>query len=291
MLTRGLSPAAVLCKTLATATLLRIGLCGPLVAQGGQESESGARSPALARVFDAWKARQERIKSFYFVWNLRVALPKGYKFPFARGLAGVRRGDVVLNADKDVEFTVPQSEWSGEGLDRLRSDFSEFVYNGVEGWKETGRFRITQEGRLNSRLHVPTHSGEAPTIAIWRKVAIKNPSNWSSSGDYLLDDLDVDLTPLRLALRPLSPASDWAPENSRVLSEDVLVGNAHCIKLQMDKVNHSEQCWVDPSRDYSVVRWERRQSEGEPLNIAIDAQQGVDREWLPARWSWRLSGG
>jgi hypothetical protein len=267
-----------------------IGLCGPLAAQGGQESQSGARSPVLARVFDAWKARQERIKSFYFVWNLRVALPKGYKFPFARGLAGVRRGDVALG-DKDVEFTVPQSEWSGEGQHRLRSDFSEFVYGGAEGWKETGRFRVTQDGILNSRFHVPTNSSEAPTIAIWRKVAIKHPSNGGSSGDYLLEDLEIDLTPLRLALRPLSPTSDWSPENCRVVSDDALIGNLRCIKLQMRKVDHSEQCWVDPKRDYSVVRWERRQNELAPLDFAIDVEQGPNHEWLPERWSWRLSAG
>jgi thiol-disulfide isomerase/thioredoxin len=280
----------VLWKTLAAAILLMIGLCVPLAAQETQESHSGAGSPTLARVFASWKARQERIKSFYFVWNLRVVLPKGYQFPFARCLAGVRKGDVAL--DKDIEFTVPQSEWSGEGLDRLRSDFSEFVYSGAERWKETGRFRITQAGSLNSRLHVPTRSGEAaPTIAIWRKVAIKRPSGWSSSGDFLLRDLDIDLAPLRLAVRPLSPASDWSAETSRVVSEDALIGNVRCIKLQMDKVDHSERCWVDPSRDYSIVRCERRQSEGEPLNVAIDAQQGPDHEWLPARWSWQLSGG
>jgi thiol-disulfide isomerase/thioredoxin len=279
----------VLWKTLAAAILLTISLCGPLAAQEIQENHSGAGSPTLARVFAAWKARQERIKSFYFFWNLRVILPKGYQFPFAWGLAGVRKGDVAL--DKDIEFTLPQSEWSGEGLERLRSDFSEFVDSGAEGWKETGRFRITQAGSLNSRLHVPTRSGEAPTIAIWRKVAIKRPSGWSSSGDFLLHDLDIDLAPARLAVRPLSPASDWSAENSRVVSEEALIGNVRCIKLQMDKVDHSEQCWVDPSRDYSIVRWERRQSEGEPLNVVIDPQQGPDHEWLPARWSWRLSGG
>jgi thiol-disulfide isomerase/thioredoxin len=288
MLTRGLSPSAVLCKTLAAAILLMIGLCGSLAAQETQESHSSAGSPTLARVFAAWKAREERIKSFYFVWNLRVVLPKGYQFPFARGLAGVRKGDVAL--DRDVEFTVPQSEWSGEGLHRLRSDFSEFVFSAADGWKETGRFRITRLGSLNSRLHVPTRSGEAPTIAIWRKVAIKRPSGWSSSGDFLLHDLDIDLAPLRLAVRPLSPASDWSAETSRVVSEDALIGNVHCIKLQMDKVDHSEQCWVDLRRDFSVVRWERRQSGGAPLNVAIDPQQAPDHEWLPARWSWQLSG-
>jgi beta-lactamase regulating signal transducer with metallopeptidase domain/thiol-disulfide isomerase/thioredoxin len=257
---------------------------------GADEPPSAGKSLTLEKVFAAWKARQERIKSFYFVWNLRVALPKGYRFPFTRGLAGVRREDVALG-DKDVEFAISQSEWSGEGLERLRSDFSEFICSGAEGWKETGRFRITQAGSLNSRLHVPTRSGEAPTIAMWRKVAIKRPSGWSSSGDFLLQDLEIDLAPLRLALRPLSPASDWSGENSRVVSEDALIGNVHCIKLQMDKVDHSEQCWVDPSRDYCVVRWERRQSEGAHLTVAIDAVQGADHEWLPARWSWRLTGG
>ena len=115
MLTRGLSPAAVLSKTLAAATLLLVGVCGPLVAQGTQESQSGARSPALARVFDAWKAREDRIKSFYFVWNLRVALPKGYEFPNVRGLAGVRKGNVALDKDKDVEFVL------GDAFMRTRS--------------------------------------------------------------------------------------------------------------------------------------------------------------------------
>jgi thiol-disulfide isomerase/thioredoxin len=287
MLTRGLSPARVLWNPLAVATM-SVCLCGPLAAEGTQESQSNAGSPTLGRIFAAWKARQERIKSFYFVWNLHVVLPKGYEFPNVRGLAGVRRGGVGL--DKDVEFTIPQSEWSGEGPARLRSDFGDFVYSAANGWKETGRFRITRNGILNSRLHLPTGSAEPPTIAIWRKVAIKHPSNWSSSGDYLLEDLEIDLAPLRLAVRPFGPVSDWSPDNIRVVSEDALVGDVRCIQLQMDKIDHSEQCWVDPKRDYSIVRWERRHSEGEALKVTIEPEHGPDHEWLPARWAWPLSG-
>jgi hypothetical protein len=89
MLFRGLSPAAVLWKTLAAALLAMIGLRGPLAAQETQRGDSGAASPTLARVFAAWKARQERIKSFYFAWNVRVALPKGYELRGMRVLAGV----------------------------------------------------------------------------------------------------------------------------------------------------------------------------------------------------------
>ena len=57
----------------------------------------------------------------------------------------------------------------------------------------------------------------------------------------------------------------------------------------MDKVDHSERCWVDPQRDYGVVRWQRRQNELAALDFAIDLQQGPDHQWLPQRWSWRLS--
>jgi beta-lactamase regulating signal transducer with metallopeptidase domain len=262
--------------------------------EAADEPPSAAKTATLEKVLAAWKARQERIKSFYFAWSLRVALPKGYQFvpegyqfPFAGGLVGVRKGDVALDTAKDVEFTAPLSEWSGDGLDRLRSDFTNFLYSG-DGWKEIRRARLTRNGILHSRLLVPAQSAEAPKIAIWRKAPFQHPSNRLGSGD-LFAGPQIDLAPLRLALRPTATASDWSPENCRVLSEDTLVGNVHCIKLQMDKVDHSERCSVDPKRDYSIVRWERRQDELAPLDFAIDVQQGPDHEWLPRRWSWRIS--
>jgi hypothetical protein len=283
---RGLSPSAVLWKTLAAVLLATIGLCGPLAAQQVPKSDSRAESPTLARVFAAWKARQQRVKSFYFAWNVHVVLPKGYEPQGARGLAGVQTWGVAN--DKRLEFTIPQSEWSGEGTDRLQSDFSEIVLNADDGWKETGRLRITHNGALNSRLRVPTDSAVQPVISIWRKVPVKHPSNLASSGDALLMNLDIDVLPLRLAVRPFEPASDWTPDNCRVVSEDVLFGTAHCVKLQMDQMNRAEQCLVDPQRDYSVVCWERRQNSNAPLSVAIEPEQGVAHEWLPARWKWTL---
>jgi beta-lactamase regulating signal transducer with metallopeptidase domain len=248
-----------------------------------------AKSPALARVFGAWKARQERVKSFHVRWDLRIVRPQGYEVPAWAGLAGVTMGRVESGRDKEVAFTVRQLEWCGEGVDRLRSDFGEFVYGGAGGWKETGRFRLTHDGSLNSRLYVPVGSAKVPTMAIWRHVPVKSPSAWSSSGDFLLKARDVDLGPLRFAVRPLGPNSDWSPENCRVIREDELVGNVRCIKLQMDKVDHSERCWVDPSRDCSVVRWERRQGNAPPLDVTIGLEQSHGHEWLPARWEWRLA--
>ena len=195
MLTRGLSPAAALSKRLAAAILAMVGLCGPLAAQGTQESLSGARSPALARVFAAWKARQGASNRSTLSGTCTPFCPRASALQMCAGLAGLRPGNIAF--DKDVEFTILQSEWSGEGLDRVRSDLSELTYNGADGWKETGRFRFIQNGFLASRLQVPKVSDQTPTISLWRKVPIKQSSNWFSSGDLLLEKLDHDLTPLR----------------------------------------------------------------------------------------------
>jgi beta-lactamase regulating signal transducer with metallopeptidase domain len=267
---------------------------GSTAGQSG-EPQLAAKVLTLRKVFAAWQAREERIKSFYFAWNLRVALPKGYQFvpehyqfPFSGGLAGVHRVDGAPDGGKDVEFTAPKSEWSGDGLGRLRSDFTDFVYSGVDGWKELRRCRVMRNGLLYSRLLVPAQPAEGPKIAIWRKAPFQRPSNRWGEADFF-EESEIDLTPLRLALRPSTTASDWSRANCRILSEDALLGSVHCILLQMDKVDHSEQCWVDPLRDYCVVRWERRQNELAPLDFAIDLQHGPDGEWLPQRWSWRVS--
>jgi thiol-disulfide isomerase/thioredoxin len=247
-----------------------------------------AQSPALSRVFDAWKARQARIKTFHVVWDTRFTLPKGaFRFPRGSGLAGMRT-DEDFDGGTQPEFTFPRSEWWGDGGDRLRSDFGKFAYDNKHGWKEEARYRITEDGALYSRAEVPVSSSERPTISIWRKVPYRNPSNWSSSGDFLLKNREVDLTPLRLALRPFGPNGDWSAENCRVVSDRAILGDVPCLKIQMDRLDHSEMWWVDPNRDFSVIRWERRQPNAPPLEVAIDVKQGSDHEWYPSRWTFNL---
>ncbi len=179
----------------------------------------------------------------------------------------------------------------GRGADRLRSDFGKFSYDNAHGWKETARYRLTQDGSLNSRREAPVDAVEPATISIWRKIAYKKPSNWSSSGDFLLKSRALDVQPLQFALRPLSLISARPPERWRVISEDARVGEARCIEIQVDELDHSERWWVDRNRDFSVIRWERRQPNASPLDVAIDVSKGRDGEWLPLRWAFQLAQG
>ncbi len=243
---------------------------------GGDEAEPGAKSATLKRVFAAWNARQARIQAFHVTWDLRIRLPRGYALPRGRGVAGLQPMVSEPNEDRDVELTLPQSEWWGEGADRLRSDFGEFAPSGAGGWKEAGQLCLVADGSRNLRLRVPASAEEQPTLAIWRKVPVKNPSNTTSGGDFLLPRREADLRPLGFALRPARAASEWSPENCRVVSENAFVNGVRCIGIQMDKIDHSERCWVDPSRDYSVVRWESPGSA--PIEIAIDAHSGGNND-------------
>jgi hypothetical protein len=269
-----------------------------VAAYGADEGDQGAQSPTLTRVFAAWNARQARIKAFHVTWDLRIRLPRGSALPRwagflgsgGWGFAGLRPKISESGEDQDVELTLPQSEWWGEGPDRLRSDFGEFAPSSDGGWKEAGQLCVVADGSRHLRLRVPASADELPTLAVWRIVPVKNPSSTMTSGDSLLAKREVDLVPLRFALRPAGLAPDWSQDNCRVVSENAVLDGVRCIEIQLDKIAYSDRCWVDPSRDYSVVRWERRQPGFPPLEITIDLESRSNREWAPTRWSWRFSG-
>jgi beta-lactamase regulating signal transducer with metallopeptidase domain len=270
----------------------------PSVGQALEAQQPPAKkSPILERVFAAWKARQDRVKSFHFTWDTRMVLPMGYEFSYLSPIAGLRTWEVEVDSEKAREFTIPGSEWWGQGDNLLRSDLASVVYDGANGWKQTGRIRLIDNGILHSRLEMPLTRPQAAAMSIWRQVTIKNPSGMSSGGNAILHDRWLEVAPLRLALRPFAkPTFDspkypdktlvWSPENCRVVGENAIVGKLHCIKLEHGEEGCVESCWVDPQRDYVVVLWERRQGQFPARSIVIEYQKDPEQGWLPSSWSW-----
>ena len=82
----------------------------------------------------------------------------------------------------------------------------------------------------------------------------------------------------------------WSSDNCQVVSENAIVGNVHCIKLQQIVDNHCETCWVDPNRDYVVVFWERRIADRPARSVAIEYRLDAQHVWLPSRWTCRVAG-
>jgi hypothetical protein len=102
----------MLWKTLAAAILSMSGLSGQLAAQGTPESQSASKSPTLARVFAAWRAREERVKSFHITWECRLSFPKGYVAPTSGpGVSGL--GAPAIEMSESDAYTFPaSSHWS-----------------------------------------------------------------------------------------------------------------------------------------------------------------------------------
>jgi len=272
----------------------------PLVDRPGTANKSSA---ALDRVLAAWKKRQDRVRSFHFVWDTRMILPKGFSFPNQPPvIAGLDSWGVDVDLDKAMDFTIPKSEWWGQGTDRFRSDLSRVAYDETAGWKQRARLRLIDIGQLHSRLQVPLDRGQAPLMSIWRTVSINNPRRSRGlAGDSLGRNRNVDLGPLRLSFRPFAEPPDnslpyspkanvWTPENCKVVGENAIVGAVHCIKLEHHLDYILETCWVDPNRDDVVVLWERQQRNMPARSVSIEYQHDHDQGWVPSRWSWQASG-
>jgi beta-lactamase regulating signal transducer with metallopeptidase domain len=277
-------------------TLTRaVGKKAPAQAAPTEKGAEEEHSQALSRVLAAWKERQDKVKSFHFKWDTRVTIPKGYEIPRQFLLAGLATRFVDLDGDREIEITIPQSDWWGEGTERFRDDFTMLNFAGANRWTQAARTRFIQDGSRYSRLEVPVNSKELPWISIWRMPA-------AGAGDAVLKQRMVDFLPLRLALRPLNEppydfasflycASAWTAKNARVTSENAVIGDMHCIKLQQDQGDHHEACWVDPKRDYVVVFWERREGDSPTKSIVIEYEQDREQGWLPSRWTMDVPGG
>jgi hypothetical protein len=266
-----------------------------LIAAVSGSPKAGAQT--LSRIFASWKARQERVKSFHFSWNSKVAWPKDYAFPAYPDIpivGGLKvRSD--LTSDQGVEFTIPQSEFWVDGKDRIRDEFFEVEFAGPKDWKQTARIRNIVDGTRISRLTMPIVAGAAPELSIWGVASLKDLAaySWQLSLRWppRSDPRVVDWAPLRLAFRPLDPALGWSSiEHCRVVGEDVLENGLRCVKVRMDARDLSEMCWVDPNRDDIIVRWEKRKARSAQVSVTIEYRRDKVHRWIPSRWVHHLPG-
>ncbi len=258
-----------------------------------RDSSPGASAETLKRVLAAWRAREERVKSFHVSWDSRVVWPKGYTYSLffvSPVVGGLNATDAPIGGEA-VELSLPQSELWVDGHDRLRDEFFQIAYQPKKGWVRTGRVRHIVDGHTVSHLTTPTATDETPEISIWHQTNLKDLAAFNSTAPRSRPDAcTIELGPLALAFRPLDAAIGWSsPENCRVVGENVVNG-VRCIQIRLDDLDRAEMCWVDPSRDYVVIRWEKRQGRMAPISVAIEYQNDKTHGWIPSRWKRQLPG-
>jgi hypothetical protein len=229
------------------------------------ETTPAAESPALKRILTAWKARQQRLKSFHFTWGSRFSLPKGAR-------------DANRKNANEVRFDIPDSECWIEGENRVRAEFRRI--DARPGIVQLGkRCRGTLDGSADVTLEFSESKGGSPRGTVW------NDKRDHESRASLL-------CPLLLACRPATQKATGAhPEFFHVLTENAIINNTHCIKIEKngsggDRI--AETCWVDPSRDYVIVRWEIGRRNSPLFWASIDYLDDSEHGWLPSGWETNL---
>lgn len=237
--------------------------------QNASPSQSAAESETLARVFAAWKKREEHASSFHVTWQTRVTIPKSARFSFDdRLMAGL--SSVGPYDTKAVDFTFPPSNFWGWGDNTWRRDFPRVLF-GSTGTKHVATEQVLHVGNTTYRLEVRVGDSRAP----WTSVLHEEGTGHSPSNAR-----ELNFAPLRLALRPFS---QWSPAKCRVVNENANVYGVPCIEIQME--DGEEKCWVDPKRDYVVVFYEQGQYY-RTHSVFVEYQRTPADGWVPSRWMW-----
>jgi beta-lactamase regulating signal transducer with metallopeptidase domain len=325
-----LSTAAACLAVVLGAASLRLAFAGPkpspaLIAAPapnvpakwtGSEGAANLADPTrhnseiLDRVFAAWKARQERFKTFHVTWKNRLLLSKGYLYEeFKWPIAGMDPDGERFKAADRFECQLPESQLWGDERGRLRDDLTVVRSHALKAPRPVVRVRTVVNGITHSRLVTPI-SDEAPLITMWREVPFPTNQDGGMYAPQAIErrNRETELMPLMLSLRPQSQAAGIVPRACRIVEENASIDNLNCIKIRMESslppirrsrrdplADNADTFWVDPDRDYVIVLWERNWNESQPglplTTVKIDYRRDDRFGWVPSHWESRFKKG
>jgi hypothetical protein len=227
----------------------------------GADPQAAAELAVRKRILANWQARQDRVKSFYVAWKTGPDdhLPQGAR----ASLPGIHQVWVASDG-------------------RFREEFSNFLFGDPLA---VGRQEEVFDGHSVCRRWLALKLvGADGTL---RDV----PVGWFPSGTIAaprdLDDRRIGDSAVSLSFRPLqSQYGDWTLENSRVTSQNAIVGRQHYIRIAKSntKSKVTEACWVDPARDDLVIHFQREFSDGSEEWTSFEYKQDPRHGWMLTRW-------
>jgi hypothetical protein len=235
--------------------------------------------PTLKAIADAWAKRQAALKTVKIVWRQErtdahlkqhlqaVSRAKGLEpAPESGGASATTYetvGTLCLEGDS-VALTMDIYDPRADALQTPGAGISFHTKSVLKG-AEQRRFSVARPGRLHGN-------------------ASFGPAKSFQDGDL------PDIRPLMLALRPLTAqlaSIDLA--TYRVADKRPTLNGVSCLLLEPIKdkgPNRSKlSFWVDPARDYLVLREVRTLREQDFRTTDIVYEQNAARAWIPRRWN------
>lgn len=222
-------------------------------------SFQAATADDKSAIIDAWSRRQERVHSFHFEWDQvmrKLAAPGGGGSPDAA--------------------TRVWTEVSQRGEFRLSGDRIDNRLSSESGAATTtpGFLRGTYDGNSSRR-----YGQQAPD-------ATQTGTGYVNSVPYAYGVREAEVAPLLLTYRPLHPViGKIDPKRSEVLPQKRQIGEHVCLILQVNSPSGVvDTYWVDPSRDYIILRYTSAFQGRDSVRLDIEYERNQFNEWVPKKW-------
>lgn len=230
-----------------------------------------AGNDTVASVVKAWKARQDHTRTLRFEWDevrtLAAAMqPRDFTPEEMKRVVSLpdivikRHIGLSLDAER-VRYERQGQEWSAD----------------VQGYVP-GSYVGVFDGKDPKSLHSFDITGKLGCSAMgYIQTAPKHP-----------DHSDATIRPLLLAYRPLSPDLGGVdPTKLSVSADQGVISGRVCalITQQRPRSGARRTFWVDPERDYAIVRWIDTSDRRVVATFDISYQHNDADGWFPCEWS------
>jgi hypothetical protein len=222
----------------------------------------------LSQVLNAWRNRQQRVRSFRFQWTEEHFQAKGsLKLPPDPQYQGVEF------PPRDTAYRVE----SGCEMDR---DMMRYSFSGES-------LQVYNAGALEHREYVSSSDGTV-SKAFWpmpNKLRAY-PKGVIFEEKLCCDASTLDVKPLLWIYRALDSRFAFSEEDLRLLSLQEVVDGRACTIVGYAKGEGKYAVWTDPAREFAPVRFTITSAITGEVTTQLDItyQQDPSHVWTPTGW-------
>ena len=230
---------------------------------------SGAPDITIKDVLDAWKKRQDRVRTCRFEWETEITYPKGSLLGSGKMISGQKASPLPVE-DTKVKRLVTLT---------LDGNQMRYTSDGPQWYSDKERFVDLSYVSVCDGAHSKSYYGyrDVQTLGFVNKESNKNID--ASNGENM---------PILMTYRALDPLIGIPDINKMVVSKNRSVfQDRECLVLEapMNVPFFIKSYWVDPGRDYSIVRQVLSTKTGAIVTQAtISYQFDGDFGWVPVAW-------
>ncbi len=242
-----------------------------------QAQPAGDVTPTFQTVMAAWKDRQDRVRAFRFTWETRRTVATG-------GITTVeeaRQGTV--SGGKPIRAPIPPSDTVCEFSTSLTAHRDRMSYR-VDGfgWSHDQHGFVKQQSTsINDGELSKSYYGPGP-VDHGKGFIYAHKRNDACSLLYT--------TPLLITYRALDPeVQKFKADSYKLLPNREMLDDRPCLLLaeQADaRRNIHKSWWVDPARDFVVVRYNAIYTANKQpaIQMTLRHRQDPKHGWAPQAW-------